>query len=73
MADVICNVICSFCKNSALIQFDDHSFYEIWTGVEVNIYIFVKLQLGFNSVAVIQQYNRQITHITHKHNTKTQQ
>jgi hypothetical protein len=36
-------------------------------------YIFVELQLGFNPVAVVQQYSRQVTHITHKHNTKTQQ
>jgi hypothetical protein len=45
--------------------------------------IFAKLQLGFSPVAVVQQYNRQVTHITHKqntniiqkqqHNTKTQQ
>jgi hypothetical protein len=37
------------------------------------LYIYVKLQLGFNPVAVVQQYNRQVTHITHKQNTKTQQ
>jgi hypothetical protein len=34
-------------------------------------YIFVTLQLGFSPVAVVQQNNRQVTHITH--NTKTQQ
>jgi hypothetical protein len=34
--------------------------------MQYNIYIFVKLQLGFNLVAVVQQYNRQVTHITHK-------
>jgi hypothetical protein len=33
---------------------------------DLYIYIFVKLQLGFNPVAVVQQYNRQVTHITHK-------
>jgi hypothetical protein len=31
----------------------------------------VKLQLGFNPVAVVQQYNRQVTHITHKQSTNT--
>jgi hypothetical protein len=40
--------------------------------VFIYIYIFVRLQLGFNPVAVVQQYNRQVTQITHKHNTKTQ-
>jgi hypothetical protein len=33
--------------------------------------IFVKLQLGFSPVAVVQQYNRQVTHITHKQSTNT--
>jgi hypothetical protein len=33
------------------------------------IYIFVKLQLGFNQVAVVQQNNRQVTHIIHKQRT----
>jgi hypothetical protein len=28
------------------------------------IYLYVKLQLGFNPVAVVQQYNRQVTHFT---------
>jgi hypothetical protein len=36
-----------------------------------NIYIFVKLQLGFNPVAVVRHYNRQITQITHKQSTNT--
>jgi hypothetical protein len=31
----------------------------------VYIYIFVKLQLSFNPVSVVQQYNRQLTHISH--------
>jgi hypothetical protein len=35
------------------------------------LYIFVKLQLGFNPVAVVQQHNRQVTHITHKQSTNT--
>jgi hypothetical protein len=34
------------------------------------IYIIVKLQLGFNPVAVVQQYNRQVTQITHKVQTQ---
>jgi uncharacterized membrane protein len=37
------------------------------------IYIYIKLELGFSPVAVVQQYNRQVTYITHKQNTKTQQ
>jgi hypothetical protein len=39
------------------------------------IFIFDKLQLDFNPMAVAQQYKRQVTYITqtkHKHNTKTQ-
>jgi hypothetical protein len=39
--------------------------------LNIYIYIFVKLQLGFNPVAVVQQYNRQVTHITHKQSTNT--
>jgi hypothetical protein len=35
------------------------------------IYIFVKLQLGFSPVAVVQQYNKQVTYITHKQSTNT--
>jgi hypothetical protein len=31
----------------------------------------VKLQLGFSPVAVVQQYNRQVTQITHKQSTNT--
>jgi hypothetical protein len=37
----------------------------------VDGHIFVKLQLGFNPVAVAQQYNRQVTQITHKQSTNT--
>jgi hypothetical protein len=36
--------------------------YETISGNKYNKFIFVKPQLGFNTVAVIQQYNRQITH-----------
>jgi hypothetical protein len=32
-------------------------------------FILVELQLSFNTVAVVQQYNRQVTHITHKQST----
>jgi hypothetical protein len=39
--------------------------------VTILLYIFVKLQLGFSPVAVVQQYNRQVTHITHKQSTNT--
>jgi hypothetical protein len=35
------------------------------------IYIFVKLQLGFGPVAVVQQYNKQVTYIAHKQSTNT--
>jgi hypothetical protein len=35
------------------------------------IYI-IKLQLDFIPVAVVQQYNRQVTHITHKQSTNKQ-
>jgi hypothetical protein len=41
--------------------------------VKRRVYIFVKLQLGFSPVAVVQQYNRQVTHITHKQSTNTVQ
>jgi hypothetical protein len=34
--------------------------------IYIYIYIFVKLQLGFSPVAVVQQYNRQVTHYTNK-------
>jgi hypothetical protein len=34
-------------------------------------YIYVKLQLGFNPVAVVQQYNRQVTQNTHRQSTNT--
>jgi hypothetical protein len=33
--------------------------------------MFLKLEFGFSPVAVVQQYNRQVTHITHKHNKNT--
>jgi hypothetical protein len=40
--------------------------------IYIYIYIlFVKQQLGFNPVAVVQQYNRQVTDITHKESTNT--
>jgi hypothetical protein len=35
------------------------------------IYIYINLQLGFSPVAVVQQYNRQVTQITHKQSTNT--
>jgi hypothetical protein len=41
--------------------------------IYIYIYIFVNLQLGFSPVAAVQHSNRQVTYITHKHNTKTQQ
>jgi hypothetical protein len=37
----------------------------------IYIYIFVKLQLGFNPVAVVQQYNRQV-HILQTNKAQTQ-
>jgi hypothetical protein len=36
-----------------------------WTSVAI------WLQLGFSPVAVVQQYNREVTHITHKQSTNT--
>jgi hypothetical protein len=41
------------------------------TSTALEIYIFVKLQLGFSPVAVVQQQNRQATHITHIQSTNT--
>jgi hypothetical protein len=40
--------------------------------IYIYIYIYVKLQLGFSPVAVVQQYNRQVTHITHRNKAQTQ-
>jgi hypothetical protein len=39
--------------------------------IYVCVCVCVNLQLGFNPVAVVQQYNRQVTHITQKQSTNT--
>jgi hypothetical protein len=51
----------------------------IYVYICIHIYmcvcVCVKPQLGFNPVAVVQQYNRKVIHYRqtkHKHNTKTQ-
>jgi hypothetical protein len=83
LSHLVGDYIISICKHSPFIlwlcrlaeviysHFHKILYKALFPYIYIYIYVFVKQQLGFSWVTVVQQYNRQVTHITHKQSTNT--